>query len=102
MFLQDLRAAISPTMTLFFEGLVAIRQQAPAIAAIGILGTPAMFQDREAEIGIFANRVARPAARHFQRSAANETHRSVNDDGVIFIPLHHTDIEEPGIFAVHR
>ena len=37
-----------------------------------------------------------------QRAAADKAHRAVRDDGVDLVPLHHADIEEAGIFAVHH
>ena len=37
----------------------------------------------------------------FQRGAADQAHGAVHDDGVGLVPLHHADVEEAGIFAVH-
>ena len=41
-----------------------------------------------------------PAA--IERGAADQAHGAVHDDGVVLVPLHHADVEEAGIFAVHR
>ena len=56
---------------------------------------------REAEIGVLADRVARPAAGGLERRAPDQAHRAVHDDGVDLVALHHADVEEAGIFAVH-
>ena len=36
-----------------------------------------------------------------ERGAADQAHGAVHDDGVGFVPLHHADVEEAGILAVH-
>ena len=36
-----------------------------------------------------------------QRGAADQAHGAVHDDGVGLVPLHHADVEEAGVFAVH-
>ena len=41
-----------------------------------------------------------PAA--ISAGAAHQAHGAVRDDGVVLVPLHHADVEEAGIFAVHR
>ena len=56
---------------------------------------------REAEVGVLADRVARPAAGHVHRGAADQAHGAVDDDGVVLVALDHADVEEAGIFAVH-
>ena len=101
MLLEDLEAAIGPAVALFLVGLEAVGQQAVAVAAVGVVRVPAELEDGEAEIGVLADRVARPAAGGFQRGAADQAHGAVHDDGVDFVPLHHADVEEAGIFAVH-
>ena len=62
---------------------------------------PAVFEQRQAEIGVLDDGVARPAADRVDRGAPDQTHRAVDDDGVDFVALDHADIEEAGIFGVH-
>ena len=62
---------------------------------------PAVLEHGEAEIGVLADRVARPAAGRVQRGAADQAHGAVHDDGVGLVALDHADVEEAGIFAVH-
>ncbi len=88
-------------MALLLEGLVGVRQQAVTIAVVGVMGQPAMLDDRKPEIGVLADGVAGPAAGHVHRRAADQAHRAVHDDGVLLVALNHADVEEPGIFAVH-
>ena len=88
-------------MALLLEGLVGVRQQAVAVAMVGVMGQPAMLDDGKPEIGILANGVAGPAAGHVHRRAADQAHRAVHDDGVLLVALNHADIEEARIFAVH-
>jgi hypothetical protein len=99
--LHNLHGAAGPARPLRPEGEIVLRQQSPAIAAVGVVGTPAELQDRQAEIAVLANRVARPAARGLQRGTADQAHRAVHDDGVGLVALDHADIEEAGIFGVH-
>ena len=54
------------------------------------------------EIGVLADRVARPSARLIERGAANQAHGAMHDDGVDLVALDHADVEEAGIFAIHR
>ena len=63
---------------------------------------PAVFEQRQPEIGVLDDGLARPAADGVDRRAPDQTHRAVDDDGVDFVALDHADIEEPGIFRVHR
>ena len=101
MLLDDLEAAIRPAMALLLVGLESVGQQAVAVALVGVVRLPAVLEDGEAEIGVFADRVARPAAGGVERGAADQAHRAVHDDGVDLVALDHADIEEAGIFAVH-
>ncbi len=63
---------------------------------------PAVFEQRQPEIGVLDDGLARPAADGLDGGAPDQAHRAVHDDGVEFVPLHHADIEEAGIFGVHR
>ena len=99
--LHDLEAAIGPAVALLLVGVEAVGQQAVAVAPVGVVREPAEFENGQAEIGVLADRVARPVAGGVQRRAADQAHRAVHDDGVLFVPLHHADVEEAGIFAVH-
>ena len=99
--LQDLEAAIGPAVALALVGQEAVRQQAVAVAPVGVVREPAELEDGEAEIGVLADRVARPAAGRVQRGAPDQAHGAVHDDGVGLVPLHHADVEEAGILAVH-
>ena len=101
MLLENLEAAIGPAVALLLVGLETVGQQAVAVAAVGVMRVPAELEQREAEIGVLADGVARPAAGGFQRGAADQAHGAVHDDGVGLVPLHHADVEEAGIFAVH-
>ena len=56
--LHDLHRAPSPTRPLSLECQIVLRQQSPAIAAVGVVGTPPELQDRQSEVAILANRVA--------------------------------------------
>src|SRR5205085_1742535 len=89
--LDDLEAAIGPAVALFLEGLIGVRQQAMAVAVVGVVGGPAVLDDGKAEIGILANGVAGPAAGHVHRRAPDQAHGAVNDDGVVFVALDHAD-----------
>ena len=100
-FLQDLESAIGPAVALLLVGLERVRQQAMAVAAVGVMREPAVLEHGQAEIGVLADGVARPAAGRLHCRAADQAHRAVHDDGVGLVPLHHADIEEAGIFAVH-
>ncbi len=102
MLLDDLEPAIGPAMALLLVGLEAVGQQAVTVAAVGVMGMPAEFEQRQAEIGVLADGVARPAAGSLERGAAHQAHGAVDDDGIVFVPLHHADVEEAGIFGVHR
>ena len=101
MLFHDLEAAIGPAVTLFLVGLEAVGQQAVAVAPVGVMRLPAELEQREPEIGVLADSVARPAAGGLERGAADQAHRAVHDDGVVFVALDHADIEEAGIFAIH-
>ena len=61
----------------------------------------AELEDGQPEIGVLADRVARPVAGRHQRRTADQAHGAMRDDGVLLVPLHHADVEEAGIFAVH-
>src|SRR6202044_3053056 len=87
--LDDLEPAIGPAMALLLEGLIGVRQQAVAIAVVGVMGQPAVLDNAEAEIGVLADGVAGPAAGHVHRSAPDQAHGAVNDDGVDLIALDH-------------
>ena len=100
--LDQLDAAIGPAMALPLIGGEVARQQAPAIARLRVMRAPAALEQREPEIGILDDGVARPAPGGDQRLAPDQAHRAMHDDGVGLVPLHHADIEEAGIFAVHR
>ena len=102
MLLDELHAAIGPAVALPLIGGEVRRQQAPAIAAARVMGAPAAREQRETEIGILDDGVARPAAGIDQRAPADKAHGAVRDDGVDLVPLHHADVEEAGIFAVHH
>ena len=102
MLVDDLHAARSPAVALLLVILEGIRQQPMAITTVGVMLEPTLFEDREAEIGILADRILGPAAGILQRRAAHEAHRAMGDDGVGFVAQHHADIEEAGIFGVHR
>ena len=60
--LGNLEPAIGPAVALLLEGLEGVGQQAMAVAAIGVMGQPAVLDDRQPEIGVLADGVARPAA----------------------------------------
>ena len=100
--LDDLEAARRPAVALLLVGLEGVGQQAVAVAAVGVMGVPALLQDGEAEIGVLADGVARPAAGLFEGGAADQAHGAVHDDGVGLVALDHADVEEAGIFAVHH
>ena len=102
MLLDDLQAAIGPAVALLLEGLEGVGQQAEAVAAVGVMRLPAELEHGEAEIGVLADRVARPAAGGIERRAADQAHGAVHDDRVLLVALDHADVEEAGIFAVHR
>ena len=57
-FLHDLHRTTGPTSSLSREGQIVLRQQSPAIAAVGVMGTPTELHDRQPEIAVLANRVA--------------------------------------------
>ena len=99
--LHDLHRAAGPPRPLGLEGQIVLRQQSPTIAAVGVVGAPAKLQDRQSEVAVLANRVARPTAGGLQRGTADQAHRAMDDDGVDLVALDHADVEEPGIFGVH-
>ena len=74
--------------------------QLPHRIELGLDGS-AGFDDGEAEVGILANRVARPVAARLQRLAVDQAHRPVHDDAIGLVAIDHADVEEAGIFAVH-
>ena len=100
-FLHDLEAAIGPAVTLLLVGFERVGQQPVAVAPVGVVREPAALEHGEAEIGVLADGVARPAAGGLERRAADQAHGAVHDDGVDLVALHHADVEEAGIFAVH-
>src|ERR1700730_14093158 len=61
-FLDNLEPAIGPAVALLLEGLIGVRQQAVAVAVVGVVGQPAVLDDGEAKIGVLADGVAVPAA----------------------------------------
>ena len=99
MLLDQLHAAIGPAMPLALIGGEVGREQSPAIALLRVMRPPSALEQREPEIGILDDGVARPAAGVDQRLAPDQAHRAMHDDGVDLVPLHHADIEEAGIFA---
>src|SRR5476649_536920 len=101
MLLNDLQAAVSPAIALALELLEIVGQQSMAVTLVGVMRFPAKLEDGEPQIRVLADRIARPAAGRVQRRASDQAHRTMHDDGVDFVPLHHADIEEAGIFAVH-
>src|SRR5690606_12935252 len=72
--LDDLEAAIGPAVALLLERLVAVGQQAPTVAAVGVERAPALLEDRQTEVGVLADRVAGPAAGLLQRFTADQAH----------------------------
>ena len=72
-----------------------------AVALVGVVGLPAKFEQREAEIGVFANRVARPSTGCVDGGAPHQAHRAMRNDRIEFVALDHADVEEAGVFAVH-
>src|SRR6266849_2449476 len=102
MLLEDLKSARGPAVALFLVGLEGVGQQAVAVAAIGVMSLPAELQDGKPKIGVLADGVARPPAGRLERGATNETHGTVNNDGIGLVALDHADIEEAGVLAVHR
>src|SRR5512147_807015 len=101
MLLDELHTAISPAVALPLIGGKVARQQAPAVAGIGVMRPPSALEQREAEIGVLDDGVARPAAGVGERRPAHEAHRAVGDDCIHLVPLHHAYVEETGIFPVH-
>ena len=101
MLLENLEAAIGPAVPLLLVGLEAVWQQAVPVTLVGVVGLPAKLEQREAEIGVFADRVARPSAGGFDRCAPHQAHCAVGNDRIGLVPLHHADVEEAGVFAVH-
>ena len=65
MLLDDLESAIGPAVALLLVGLESVGQQAMAVAPVGVMRVPAELEHGEAEIGVFADGVARPAAGGF-------------------------------------
>src|SRR5476649_2127013 len=53
--LENLEAAIGPAMALLLVGLEAVGQEAVAIAPVGVMRLPTEFEQREAQIGVFAD-----------------------------------------------
>src|SRR5690242_2790169 len=101
MLLENLEAAIGPPVSLFLVGIEAIGQQAVTIALVRIVGLPAEFEQRQAEVGVLANGVARPPAGGLNGGSPDQAHGAVRNNGVELIALDHADVEEAGIFAVH-
>src|SRR5262249_4119426 len=99
---EDLEAAGGPAVALLLVGLERVGEEAVAVAPVGVMREPALFQDGEAEIGVLADRIAGPAASLHERGAAHQAHGAMHDDRVGLVPLHHYDVEAAGIFAVHR
>ena len=60
--LEDLEAAVGPTMALLLVGLESVGQEAMAVAPVGVMDLPAMLEHEQPEIGVLDDRVARPAA----------------------------------------
>src|SRR5262249_27782847 len=102
MLAHELRAAEGPAMRLGLVGFEGVGKEPVTVATVAVEREPAMFEHGEAEIGILDDGVARPAADTIDRCAADETHRAVHDDAIELVALHHADIEESGIFRVHR
>jgi hypothetical protein len=99
---HDLHPARSPAMALLLVVTEGVRQQAMAVAAVGVMLQPALLEDRQAKIGIFADRILGPATSALHRGAADQAHRAMGDDGILLVAEHHADIEEAGIFRIHR
>src|SRR5436189_14012 len=102
MLAQNPETAIGPTVALLLRGLDGVGYQAVSVAPVCIMNLPPMLEYQQAEVAVFDNRIARPAAGRDQRSAADQAHRAMHDDRVCLVSLDHTDIEEAGIFAIHR
>src|SRR5262249_60231392 len=66
---DDLQPAIGPAVALLLVGLEGVGQQAVAVAAAGVERRPTLLHDREAEVGILADRVARPGAPRGERGS---------------------------------
>src|SRR5581483_8138731 len=94
-------AAISPAEALLLVGVEIVGKEPVTVALVRVVRGPAELEQREAEIGVLADRVARPAASGFERGTPDEAHGAVHDDRGELVPLHHADVEEAGIFAVH-
>ena len=60
---------------------------------------PRMHQP-QAQLGILADAPLRPAADIQERLFANQSHRSVLDNGIALIPVNHSDLKKPMIFKV--
>ncbi len=89
-------------MALLLVGLERVGQEAVAVALVGVVDLPAELEQGDPEIGVFDDGPARPAAGSLDRRAADEAHGAVHDDGVRLVALDHADVEEAGVFAVHR
>src|SRR3974390_3080823 len=99
--LHDLHGTTRPSRPLSPEGQIVLRQQSPTIAAVGVVGTPPELQDRQSEVAILANRIARPAAGSVDCGPTDQAHRAVDNNSVHFVALDHADVEKARIFGVH-
>jgi len=61
--LDDLKAAIGPAMALILERLIGVRQQAVAVADVGVMRQPAVLDDRKTR-SVSRRWCRRPAAGH--------------------------------------
>ena len=82
MLLQNLEAAIGPAIALLLVGLESVGQEPMTVALVGVVHLPSALENGEPEVGVFADRITRPAPGGFERGAADEAHGAVHDDGV--------------------
>ena len=94
MLLGDLQPAKCPAMALLFVGFEGVGQEPEAIATVGVVGEPSLLEQCQPEVGIFADRIARPAPGALERLLAHKAHGAMHDDGVGLVAQNHPDVEK--------
>src|SRR4051812_34712359 len=100
MALHDLHGPVHPAISLGHEGAKRIRGQSPPEALRNICGAVPRLEQLEAKLGIFRYAPCAPAAHPFERTTTHDSHCTMLDDRIVFVPLHHPDVEEPAVLFV--
>ena len=98
---KNLRAAKNPTIALLAKLHEIIGSEAKAKTLIGVRGSPTGGENAQAQFGILANPLLRPAPNPLHGLAAEHDHSPVANERLGQQPLLHPNIEKRAVLSGH-